>query len=135
MLTSKSKTYMKKLNQLFMGLVLVLLSFQIQAQTKKGVDYFEGKWKISIPGTPLGDLKRIIILEKKDTGLTGVVKDEATGNEIAKISKVDVKENEITVYYHANDLDVVLVLTRKDDDHITGSVLETYPVEGTRVKE
>lgn len=135
MLTFKIQAYMKKLNTFFAGLVLLLLSFQIQAQTKKGVDYFEGKWKVSIPGTPLGDLKRLIILEKKESGLTGVVKDDATGNEIAKISKVEVKDNEVTIYYHANDLDVVLVLTRKDDDHTTGNVLETYPLEGTRVKD
>lgn len=126
---------MKKLNTFVAGLVLLLLSFQIHAQTKKGADYFAGKWKVSIPGTPLGDLKRLIILEKKDNGLTGVVKDDATGNEIAKISKVDVKDNEVTIYYHANDLDVVLVMTRKDDGHATGNVLESYPLEATRVKE
>lgn len=126
---------MKKLNTFVAGLVLLLLSFQIQAQTKKGFDYFAGKWKISIPGTPLGDLKRLIILEKKENTLSGVVKDDAAGNEIAKISKIEVKDNEVTIYYHANDIDVVLVVTRKDDDHITGSVLETYPIEGTRVKD
>ena len=88
---------MKKLNSLVAGLVLLLLSFQSHAQTKKGVEYFEGKWKVSIPGTLLGDLKRLIILEKKDSGLSGVVKDDATGNEIARISKVEVKDNEITI--------------------------------------
>ena len=79
---------MKKISAFFAVVVLLLLSFQMQAQTKNGVDYFEGKWKISIPGTPIGDLKRLIILEKKDNGLAGVVKDDATGTEIAKISKV-----------------------------------------------
>jgi hypothetical protein len=126
---------MKKLNTFFAGLILFLLSFQINAQTKKGVEYFEGKWKVSIPGTPLGDLKRLIILEKKDNGLTGVVRNDETGTEIAKISKVEVKDNEVTIYYRANDIDAVLVLTRKDDDHTTGNLLEAYPVEGTRVKE
>ncbi|RFS16941.1 hypothetical protein [Emticicia sp. C21] len=126
---------MKKLNTFFAGILLLLLSFYANAQTKKGVDYFEGKWKVSIPGTPLGDLKRLIILEKKDNGLSGVVKDDATGNEIAKISKVDIKDNEVTIYYHANDVDAVLVMTRKDDDHITGNILEAYPLEGTRVKD
>ena len=125
---------MKKLNIFFAGLILLLLSFQIQAQTKKGVDYFEGKWKVSIPGTPIGDLKRLIILEKKDSGLAGVVKDDVTGKEIAKISKVEVKDNEVTIYYRANDIDAVLVMIRKDDDHITGNILEAYPLEGTRVK-
>ena len=125
---------MKKLNPFIAGVVLLLLSLHVNAQTKKGVDYFEGKWKVSIPGTPIGDLKRLIILEKKDNGLSGVVKDDATGKEIAKISKVEVKDNEVTIYYHANDIDAVLVMTRKDDDHITGNILEAYPLEGTRVK-
>ncbi|MBA4851421.1 hypothetical protein [Emticicia sp. BO119] len=126
---------MKKLSTFLAGLVFLLFSLQVNAQTKNGVDYFEGKWKISIPGTPIGDLKRLIILEKKDNGLAGVVKDDATGTEIAKISKVEVKDNEVTIYYHANDIDAVLVMTRKDDDHITGNILEAYPLEGTRVKE
>ncbi|RYU94273.1 hypothetical protein [Emticicia agri] len=126
---------MKKLNTFFAGLMLLLLSLQVNAQTKKGVDYFEGKWKIAIPGTPLGDLKRLIILEKKDNGLSGVVKDDATGKEIAKISKVEVKDNEITIYYNANDVDAVLLLTRKDDEHVAGNLLEAYTVEGIRVKE
>ncbi|QJW88088.1 hypothetical protein HNV11_01205 [Spirosoma taeanense] len=125
---------MKKLSLFFCGLVFLLMTLQVNAQAKKGADYFEGKWRVSIPGTPLGDLVRLIVLEKKDNTLSGLVRDDATGAELAPISKVDVNDNEATIYYTANGIDANLVLTKKDEDHTTGSLLGEYPAKGTRVK-
>jgi len=92
---------MKKLTVLATGLLFLILSFNANAQTKTGADYFAGKWNVLITGTPYGDLKRIYILEKKDNGLAGTVLDGATGNELSKCSKVDVKDSEVTLYYTA----------------------------------
>ena len=91
---------MKKIISLTAGVFFLLLSFNAIAQSKAGADYFEGKWKVLVIGTPYGDLKRIYVLEKKDNTLTGIVQD-STGKEITKCSKVELKVNEVMLYYQA----------------------------------
>ena len=125
---------MKKLNSLAAGLFFLLLAVGANAQTKTGADFFAGKWKVLITGTPYGDLKRIYVLEKNDNALTGIVQD-STGKEITKCSKVEVKDNEVTLYYQAMGNDVSITLVKKDDDHVTGSVLGTFDAKGERIKQ
>ena len=124
---------MKKISCLAAGLFFLILSFGVHAQTKTGADYFAGKWKVLIMGTPYGDLRRIYWLEKKDNTLTGIVQD-STGKEISKCSKVEVKDNEVTLYYNAMGNDVSVVLTRKDEDHVAGSALGMFDAKGERMK-
>ena len=113
---------MKKIGSFAAGLFFLLLSFGAKAQSKMGAEYFAGKWDVLITGTPYGDLKRIYVLEKNDNTLTGIVQD-STGKEITKCSKVELKDNEVTLYYQAMGNDVSITLTKKDDDNVTGNVL------------
>ena len=124
---------MKNFSQLFAGLFILLLSFNVHAQSKTGADYFEGKWNVLVKGLPNGDTKMVIVLEKKDTILTGSVQD-TTGKEIAKFDKVEFNETTATVYFVAQGYDVNLVMNKKDDDHITGSMMGMFEAEGDRVK-
>ena len=124
---------MKKLLPILMGSFFLTISFVSNAQTKTGADFFAGKWKVSIPGTPYGDLLRIYVLEKKDNGLAGIVQD-STGKEITKCSKVEVKDNEVTLYYSAMGNDISITLIKKDDDHVTGNVMNTFEATGVRIK-
>jgi len=125
---------MKKLISLFISLFFLFLSFTSHAQSKAGADFFAGKWNVLVTGTPYGDLKRVYILEKKDNGLSGTVIDGATGKELTKCSKVDVKDNEVTLYYTSLGTDVDVVLTKKDEDHVAGKALGMFDVSGERVK-
>jgi len=125
---------MKKLS-FAIGLLSLGLSFNALAQPKTGADFFSGKWNVLITGTPYGDLKRLYILEKKDNGLAGTVMDGATGKEVSKCSKVEVKDDEVTLYYTSMGNDVSIVLTKKDDDHVTGKAMGTYDATGERVKQ
>ena len=124
---------MKKICSILTGLFLLLFCLNAGAQSKTGADYFAGKWKVLITGTPYGDLKRIYVLEKSGSALAGIVQD-STGAEVAKCSKVDVKDSEVTLYYHAMGNDVNITLIRKDDDHVTGSVMGAFEANGERVK-
>jgi hypothetical protein len=124
---------MKKIISRSAGLFFLLLSISANAQSKVGADYFAGKWNVLITGTPYGDLKRIYVLEKKDNTLTGVVQD-STGKEITKCSKVELKDNEVTLYYQAMGNDVSITLFKKDDNHVTGKVLDMFDAVGERIK-
>ena len=125
---------MKRLTILTAGFLSLVLSFNAQAQSKTGADFFAGKWNVLITGTPYGDLKRVYILEKKDNGLAGTVLD-STGKEISKCSKVEVKDNEVTLYYTALGNDVSIVLTKKDEDHVTGRAMGMFDAKGERIKQ
>jgi len=125
---------MKKLTNLTAGLFTLFLSISSHAQSKSGADFFAGKWNVLVTGTPYGDLKRVYILDKKDNGLAGTVLD-STGKEIAKCSKVDVKDNEITLYYTALGNDVNVALTKKDEDLVTGKALGMFDAKGERIKQ
>ena len=124
---------MKKINSIAIGFLFLLLAVGANAQSKTGADFFAGKWKVLIIGTPYGDLKRIYVLEKNDNTLTGIVQD-STGKEITKCSKVEVKDNEVTLYYQAMGNDVSITLIKKDDDDVTGSVLGQFDASGVRIK-
>ena len=124
---------MKKVSLLFAGLFFLLLGVNVQAQSTTA-DYFAGKWSVLVKGTPNGDAKMIFILDKADTTLTGVVQD-STGAEISKISSIEQKENEVTIYFTAQGYDVNLVLDKKDDDHATGSLMGMFDAEGERIKQ
>jgi hypothetical protein len=125
---------MKRLTTLMAGLLSLALSFNAQAQSKTGADFFAGKWNALIKGTPYGDLKRVYVLEKKDNGLAGTVLD-STGKEISKCSKIEVKDNEVTLYYTAQGTDVSIVLTKKDEDHVTGRAMGMFDAKGERIKQ
>lgn len=129
---------MKTLSALVAGLFFLLITLGVQAQTKAGADYFTGKWNVLVTGTPYGDLKRIYLLEKSGNTLTGSIQD-TTGKQLNKCSKVEVKDNEVILYYHlyyepiGNFVSVRL--TKKDDDHVTGSMLGQFDVKGERMKQ
>lgn len=124
---------MKKTIVIFAGLFLLLLSFNTNAQTQTGADYFAGKWNILLKGLPSGDTKMFILLDKSDSTMTGSVQD-STGMEISKISNVALTDSSATVYFTAQGYDVNLLMNKKDDDHITGSLMSMFDAEGERVK-
>lgn len=124
---------MKKFNFLIATSMFLVLVVSLNAQSKTGADFFAGKWKVMIPGTPYGDLKRIYVLEKKDNDLTGIVQD-STGKEITKCSRIEVKDSEVVLYYHSLGNDVILSLVKKDDDHVTGNMLGMFNATGERIK-
>jgi hypothetical protein len=130
---------MSKHPRLFFASVASLLSFilfassSVQAQSKTGADYFAGKWNVLLKGLPDGDTHMFLVLQKTDTAMTGAVQD-STGKEIAKLTKSELKDTVITVYFTAQGYDVNLILTKKDDDHTTGSLMSMFNAEGERVK-
>jgi hypothetical protein len=124
---------MKKMNAFLAAAVLVLITFCAQAQSKPGADYFAGKWNVLVKGTPNGDSKMILSLDRKENTLSGAIQD-TTGKETAKITSIELKDNEITVYFTTQGYDVNIALTKKDDDHATGSLMGMFDTEADRIK-
>jgi hypothetical protein len=133
-LNNKTNTKMKKISFFFAGFFILLMSTKMYAQPKSSADYFKGKWRILIKGTPDGDARMIFLLENMKDSITGVVQD-TTGAEISKISKVELTDSSVNVYFTAQGDDVNVLMNKKDEDHITGSLMGMFDVAGERVKK
>ncbi|MCU0362501.1 MAG: hypothetical protein MUE32_04015 [Bacteroidales bacterium] len=125
---------MKKLSLTLAMVSLLLITVSVNAQTKTGIDYFSGKWKMLMKGLPDGDTKMVFILANKDGKLAGAVQD-TSGNEIATISSTEVSETKATVYFSAGGYDISVLMEKKDEDNVTGNLMSMFDVEGVRVKE
>ncbi len=123
---------MKKASFFFAGLFFLLVSLNVKAQTT-GADYFTGKWNVLVKGTPNGDAKMLVTLQKQDTTLSGTIQD-STGQLNTKIDSVQLGADKITLYFNTQGYDVNLEMDKKDDDHVTGSMMGMFDAEGERVK-
>jgi hypothetical protein len=123
---------MKKLC-LTLGLFFLLFTLNVTAQSKTGIDYFAGKWSVLVKGTPQGDAKLIVVLDNKVDSLVGVVQD-STGVEISKMTNIGLKDSTLTFNFMAQGYDVNVLMNKKDDDHVIGSLMNMFDVEGERVK-
>lgn len=131
---------MKKIN-LFFAILLMAISIQSFAQTTPAPApvtasaFFDGNWDVLIAGTPNGDVKLIMKLERKDGKLTGSMIDAATKAEVAPLTKVVEEATAVTVDFSAQGYDLSLKLDKKDDDNLTGSLMGMFETKAVRIKE
>jgi hypothetical protein len=124
---------MKKISVFFASLFFLMLSLNVKAQTPPA-DYFTGKWDVLVEGTPQGDGKMVVNLERKEGKLAGTIISKE-GAAPTKIDRVEEKEKSVTVYFTSGGYNVYLFMEKKDEDHTTGSVMDMFDAKGTRVKE
>ena len=123
---------MKKLS-VFIAAIVCSVVFSIGAKAQAPADYFAGKWSVLVTGTPKGDATFIVNLERKDGKFTGNLIDPATNKEIAPFTKIEESEKNVTVYFTSETYNVYLFLEKKDDNHITGSMMDMFDATGERV--
>ncbi len=122
---------MKKLSLIFTVVLGIFFSISAMAQTK---DYFVGKWKITVMGTPNGDNTGTYVLDRKDGKLVGSMQD-STGKEVAKFTSIEEKDKSIVLSFTVESYDVSMQLDPVDDDHVKGSMMNMFDAKGVRVKE
>lgn len=124
---------MKKLS-VFIAAIVCSLLFSIEGKAQSQEDYFVGKWNIVTTGLPNGDAKSVVTLERKDGKLIGSMGEEGKpGKKL--FDKVEEKATSVTAYFTSNGYDVYLFLEKKDDNNITGSMMDMFDCTGVRVVE
>ena len=126
---------MKKLFALVI-MVTALFSMNTFAKQPDPTDFFAGKWKIMVLGTPNGDATFATDLVRKDGALTGVLKvvgDVAA--EPVQIAKVEDDKEKVVIYFTIQGYDVNVELTKVDADNLKGSLMGMFEAKGVRVKE
>jgi hypothetical protein len=99
-------------------------------QSQSDIDFFAGKWEITVQGTQNGDATVILVLDKGGDGLTGSVQD-TNGTELSKIARVVVGNNKLNLQFVVQGQSVSIELVKKDEDHVTVRY-GNYSAEGQR---
>lgn len=117
-------------------LTAVLFSITgLNAQTTSTPESFlEGKWSVFVKGTPQGDVTMPVRFEVKEGKLKGYYTDLESKAE--KPMDTAYFENEKYVMgFVVMGYDLKFVMAKKTDDSMTGSLMDMFDVEATRVKE
>lgn len=125
---------MKKAILFFAGIFFLVLSVSLNTQAQATSDFFVGKWNVLVSGTPNGDAKMVVSLERVE----GKLKAEFVGNdqsETPKVSNVEETEKSVRIYFTASGYDVYLYLEKKGDYHVEGTMLDMFDAKGDRATE
>jgi len=123
---------MKKLN-LFFAVLACSLLFSLVVKAQAPADYFIGKWDLLTTGLPQGDTHSSIVFERNDSKLSGYMIDNKGLKTV--FSKIDEKPTNISVYFTASGYDCYIFLEKKDDNNVTGSLMDMFDCSAVRVVE
>ncbi len=112
---------------------LILLVSQITFAQDNSSDFFHGKWNVTIIGTPNGDAKFVLKVDKTDAALAAFIIGEDGKSQ--KVDRVETKPNAITVYWFAEGYDVNLTLTKKEDGKVDGDLMGMFTAKIEKVVE
>lgn len=125
---------MRTMKMMLVATFVILATIMGKAQDKKS-DFFVGKWATVTTGTPGGDGKGMIVLTRNAEGkLAGATMGADGTGEIA-FSRVDEKEKSVTVYFKARGYDVYIYLEKVDNNHLTGSTMDMFDTNATRIED
>ena len=125
---------MKKLS-LFVVMFVLGICTQSFSQVNANTDYFAGKWEISIADTPGGNVKMVTDLVRKDGKLTGVLKDPSGTRPDSPILKVEEEKDKMVIYFESSQAgEVDIVLSKVDNDHLRGQLMNLFEATAERGK-
>tara|TARA_R110002124_G_C8873542_1_gene507921 strand:- start:596 stop:970 length:375 start_codon:yes stop_codon:yes gene_type:complete len=114
------------------SLLLAFISFtSLFAQSNEKA--FQGKWILLVKETPDGDFNLPIRFELVQNKLTGYFT-EAESKKEQKMDEVSYKDGKVFAAFNMGNYELTLDLIKKDDDHLTGTLMGSFEVEGTRTK-
>ena len=122
---------MKKLSILVFFFAALLFSTSSMAQS---TDYFVGEWNVQIKDTPMGTISVLLTLERVDGKLVGKFVDAASSTE-TKMNDITEGDNSLTLNFTSEYGDLYFTLQREDDENVSGWLMDSLKVSGTRVKK
>lgn len=113
-----------------MMLLMAVHAFNAYAQGESK-EYFIGKWQVSVPGLPMGDVDMIVDINRVDGNLKGTI---SALEQTVEIERITEREKSITLYFVGEGYDVDLTLTKKNQNEVTGDMLGQFDATGKRIK-
>lgn len=121
---------MKKISTLIFFFAFLLIGSTANAQTD---NYFLGTWEVTVKDTPNGTVNVVLNVERVDGKIVGKFIDPNTNSE-TPIPQINEGEKSITLYFFAEGYDLILNLQPVDEDNLSGMLMDSFAVSGTRVK-
>jgi len=125
---------MKKSGLLIAGIFLFIFSIGMNAQTKTGFDFFDGKWNVIIKSAPQGDVRMVINFEKINEVVSASIKD-STEKELYKVTNTDINQDQDVITFTGSLGDVPLTLRKKDETSLEGDITGMFDIEGKRISK
>ena len=113
-----------------MCMLMVASTFATHAQGESK-DYFVGKWQVSVPGLPMGDVDMIVELSRVDGNLKGTI---SALEQTVEVERITEREKSVTLYFVGEGYDVDLTLTKKSQNEVTGDMMGQFDATGKRIK-
>jgi hypothetical protein len=101
--------------------LFLLMAVHGNAQNQNHKDFFLGKWEGMTQGAPMGDMKIVISLDRKDGALAGSIK--LGEQEEVNFTKTEEKETTVTLNFTStHGYDVTLAMVKKDENKVEGTI-------------
>ena len=113
-----------------MMLLMAANAFTANAQGESK-EYFIGKWQVSVPGLPMGDVYMIVELNRVDGNLKGTI---SALNQTVEVERITEREKSVTLYFVGEGYDVDLTLIKKNQNEVTGDMMGQFDATGKRIK-
>lgn len=97
-------------------------------------EYFEGKWRVLIKGTPQGDATIPMRFETKNGTTKGYFIADESGQEL-EMSSASITDGVLTAAFNIQGYDVDINMSEVDSDNAAGSLMGMFDLSATRVKE
>lgn len=126
---------MKKFTPLIFLFVFMLFASITRAETTTASEYFVGDWEVTIKDTPMGTISVVLTLERGEDGkLVGKFVDAANSTS-TPMSQITEAEDSVTLYFFAEGMDLYLTLKSEGEENVTGLLMDSFAIEGKRVKK
>ncbi len=112
---------------------IILFISQLAVAQENTSDLFLGKWNCTVIGTPNGDAKFVLKIEKTEGVLSATIIGD--DSKMQKVDRVEAKTNAITVYWFAEGYDVYLTITKKEDGKVEGTLMDMFTTKVERIVE
>ncbi|GAB3883264.1 hypothetical protein [Spirosoma agri] len=127
---------MKKVSLFLFVFILGVCVKGFSQTTTPSTDFFAGKWEITVVGTPEGDAKFVTELTRKDGKLTGELKDPTGTRPATPITKIEETGDKLTIHFDTSQAgEIPIELSKVDDDHLKGSLMNMFESTALRVKK
>lgn len=111
-----------------------LLSTQSFAQKKFAASFYKGDWYFEVKDIPQGELTGVLSFSHNGSALSSYFVNDRNGDTI-RVDKINVADTSITLFFSAMGQNVELTLKPEDEQHIAGTVMDTYPLLAARRKD
>ncbi|MBD1395259.1 hypothetical protein [Mucilaginibacter glaciei] len=118
--------------KLFAAVLVATLLFSISSNAQTSA-YYAGKWDVLVKGTPQGDVHLKFALADSASTIKGTYTDPESNKEMP-LTKTELKDGKLTLNFTIQQYDLSLVLNKKDEDNVTGSLMGMFESTGVRVK-